>query len=161
VRRLVDDVLLVDEGDIEEAVLLLLEVEKTVVEGAGAVGLAALRVHRPRFLGRRVGLMLSGGNIDLPILSSIILRGLVRSGRLVRLRVAVPDVPGTLAEVSRLVGEANANIVEVRHQRAFTTLPVRSAEVELVVETRGLDHVREVVETLARAGYAPRSDREA
>jgi threonine dehydratase len=156
VRESVSDILLVEERDIEEAVLLLLEVEKTLVEGAGAVGLAALCRYRTRFAGRRVGLVLSGGNIDPMILSSIILRGLVRSGRLVRLRVDLSDVPGALAAVSRCLGEASANIVEVRHQRAFTTVPLRAAEVEFVLETRGLDHVREVVPALGRAGYQAR-----
>lgn len=156
VRALVDDVVLVGEAHLEEAVLLLLEVEKTVVEGAGAAGLAALLAHRARFAGRRVGVVLSGGNIDPAVLSSIILRGLVRTGRLVRLRVELPDVPGALADAARLIGDAGANIVEVVHQRAFATLPVRVAEVEFVLETRGADHVREVVAALAQGGLAPR-----
>jgi threonine dehydratase len=156
VRTLVDELVLVGEAALEEAVLLLLEVEKTVAEGAGAAALAALCTHRDRFAGRRVGVVLSGGNIDPTILSSIILRGLVRSRRLVRLRVELPDVPGALADVTRLIGDADANIVEVRHQRAFATVPVRAAEVEFVIETRGADHAREVVAALARGGLAPR-----
>jgi threonine dehydratase len=156
VRALVDDILLVEEDAIEEAVLLLLEVEKTVVEGAGAVGLAALRAHRPRFAGRRAGVVLSGGNIDPLVLSAIIQRGLVRSGRLARLRVDLRDVPSALAEVAARIGAAGANIVEVHHQRAFGTVPLKSAEVELVLETRGREHLREVVAALAEAGYAPR-----
>jgi threonine dehydratase len=156
VRALVDEIVLVGEAALEEAVLLLLEVEKTVAEGAGAAGLAALCAHRDRFVGRRVGVVLSGGNIDPTILSSIILRGLVRSRRLVRLRVELPDVPGALADAARLIGDADANIVEVRHQRAFATVPVRAAEVEFVIETRGADHAREVVEALTRGGLAPR-----
>jgi threonine dehydratase len=139
--------------DIERAVLLLLEVEKTVVEGAGAAGLAALLVHAGRFRGRRVGLVLSGGNIDLSVLPSIIQRGLVRSGRLVRLRVAVRDDPGALAEVTRCIGDAGANIVEVHHQRAFTQLSLKTAEVEFVLQTRGSTHVEELVVKLAGAGY--------
>jgi threonine dehydratase len=153
VRELVGEILLVDEREIEEAVLLLLEVEKTVVEGAGAAGLAAVVGARERFAGRRVGLVLSGGNIDMLILSSIIQRGLVRSGRLARLTVEMRDVPGALAEVSKCVADANANIIEVHHQRAFTNLPLQSALVELVLQTRGLDHVREVVEALRLAGH--------
>jgi threonine dehydratase len=156
VRALVDEIVLVGEPHLEQAVLLLLEVEKTVVEGAGAAGLAALLAHRERFAGRRVGIVLSGGNIDPAILSSIILRGLVRTGRLVRLRVELPDVPGALARVAGLIGDAGANIVEVRHQRAFATVAVRAAEVEFVIETRGADHAHAVVEALARAGLAPR-----
>jgi threonine dehydratase len=156
IRALVDAILVVEEDDIEEAVLLLLEVEKTVVEGAGAVGLAALGAHRDRFAGRRVGVVLSGGNIDATVLSAIILRGLVRSGRLVRLRVELPDTPGALAGAARLIGDADGNIVEVRHQRAFATVPVRAAEVEFVIETRGVDHARAIVEALARGGLAPR-----
>ena len=153
VRELVDEILLVDESEIEEAVLLLLEVEKTVVEGAGAAGLAALLKHHDIFAGRKVGLILSGGNIDLLILSSIIQRGLARSGRLVRLRVGVRDQPGSLAEVTRTIGEAGGNIVEVHHQRAFSNLPLQSAEVEFVLQTRGLAHLRQIVDSLQAAGY--------
>ena len=153
VRQLVDDILLVDEGDIEEAMLLLLEVEKTVVEGAGAVGLATVLKHSDRFAGKNVGLVLSGGNIDPLTLADIIQRGMVRTGRLTRLRVQMRDLPGSLAEVTRVLGEVNANIEEVHHQRAFTTLPVQSAEVEFVVETRDRDHVGEIIEALTRAGF--------
>jgi threonine dehydratase len=153
IRRLTDDMLLVEEGDIEEAVRLLLEVEKTVVEGAGAAGLAALLKYPGRFKDAEVGVVLSGGNIDMLILSSIIQRGLVRSGRLVRLRVATRDVPGSLAAVTRLIADAEANIVEIVHQRAFSQLPVQSAEVELVLQTRGLEHVHRIVGVLTEAGY--------
>jgi threonine dehydratase len=149
----VDDILLVDEAEIEEALLLLLEIEKTVVEGAGAAGLAALLAHGARFRGRKVGVVLSGGNIDLIVLSSIIQRGLVRSGRLARIRVEVPDVPGALAQVARILGEAEANIVEIHHERAFTVLSLKTVEVECVLHTRGLDHVREILGRLAAAGY--------
>lgn len=153
IKSLVDEILLVTEGDIEKAVLLLLEVEKSVSEGAGAAGLAALLADRERFQGRRVGLILSGGNIDLMDLSSIIQRGLVRSGRLVRVLVGIPDVPGTLAELTRIVGQRNANIIEVRHQRAFTNLAMRSTEVEFVLQTLGARHVREILNDLNEAGY--------
>lgn len=154
VKELVDEILVVDEGQIEKAVLLLLEVEKTVVEGAGAVGLAALIGNRERFEGRKVGLILSGGNIDLLTLSSIIQRGLVRSSRLVRLRVGIPDVPGALAEVTKILGQANANIIEIRHQRAFTNLSLRLAEVEIVIQTLGKEHVGHILQVLADAGMA-------
>jgi threonine dehydratase len=156
VRECVDEILQVDESDVEAAVLLLLEVEKTVVEGAGAVGLAAMMSNRDRFAGRKVGLILSGGNIDMLILSSIIQRGLVRSGRLVRLNVEVRDVPGALAEITRLLGAGDANIIEVKHQRAFTNLPLQSAEVEFVLQTRGLEHLKQVVGELSLAGYKVR-----
>lgn len=160
VRELVDDVLLVDEGDIEEAMLLLLEVEKTVVEGAGAVGLATVLKYRDRFAGKNVGLVLCGGNIDPLTLADIIQRGMVRTGRLARLRVQMPDLPGSLAEVTRVLGKVNANIEEVHHQRAFSTLPVQSTEVEFVVETRDRSHIREIVNALASAGFSvsPGSD---
>ncbi len=153
VEEFVDEIFVVEEGQIEKAVLLLLEVEKTVVEGAGAVGLTAVLENRARFEGRKVGLVLSGGNIDLLVLSSIIQRGLARSGRLVRLRVGIPDIPGTLAEISRIFGEVNANIIEVRHQRAFTNLSLRVAEVEFVIQALGTDHVREILEKLKKAEY--------
>jgi len=153
VREFVDEILLVDENEIEAAVLLLLEIEKTVVEGAGAVGLAALLANRERFKGRKVGLILSGGNIDLFILSSIIHRGLARSGRLVRLRVGIPDVPGALTEVTRLLGTVNANIIEISHQRAFTHLSLRLAEVEFVLQTLGRDHMRQILDIFTNAKY--------
>ena len=153
VRKLVNEILIVQEKQIEAAVLLLLEVEKTVVEGAGAVGLAALLSNRERFKGRKVGLILSGGNIDLLTLSSIIQRGLVRSSRLMRLRVGIPDVPGALAEVTRLLGETNTNIIDIRHQRAFTNLSLRVAEVEFVIQTLGQDHVGNILKTLTDAQY--------
>jgi threonine dehydratase len=156
VREHVSDVLLVDEGDIEQAIVLLLEIEKTVVEGAGAVGLACLLRHPQRFAGRKVGLVLSGGNIDPLMLSDIIERGMVRSGRLTRLQVELRDLPGSLAEVTACLAAANANIEEVHHQRAFTQLPVRTAEVDFVLETRGHEHVQQVIDALARAGFVAR-----
>jgi threonine dehydratase len=153
VQELVDHIVLVDEVDIEEALLLLLQKEKTVVEGAGAAVLAALLKNRDRFAKKKVGLILSGGNIDLMILSSIIKRGLVRTGRLIRLHVELRDIPGALAEVSKHIGDAGANIIEVHHQRTFTTLPLQSADVELVLQTRGRDHVEDIIDKLTNAGY--------
>jgi threonine dehydratase len=152
VRSLVEDVLLVDDGDIEQAIVMLLEIEKTVVEGAGAAALAALLRHGARFRGRTVGLVLSGGNIDPLVLSDIIERGMVRSGRLARLRVQLRDLPGALAKVTECLAEANANIQEVHHQRAFAHLPVLSAEVEFVLQTRGPEHVAEILAALERSG---------
>jgi threonine dehydratase len=153
VRSLAADVLLVDDGDIEEAIVMLLEIEKTVVEGAGAAGLAALLRHGARFRGRKIGVVLSGGNIDPLVLSDIIERGMARSGRLARLKVELRDLPGALAKVTACLAEANANIEEVHHQRAFTHLPVLSAEVEFVLQTRGPEHVAEIVAALGRAGF--------
>ena len=156
VRMLVSEVLLVDEGDIEQAIVLLLEIEKTVVEGAGAAGLACLLRHRERFAGRKVGLVLCGGNIDPLMLSDIIERGMVRSGRLTRLQVVLRDLPGSLAQVTACLAQANANIEEVHHQRAFTHQPVRSAEVDFVLETRGHEHVAQILEALGQAGFEAR-----
>jgi threonine dehydratase len=152
VRRLVTDVLLVSEGDIEQAIVMLLEIEKTVVEGAGGAGLAALLRHPARFTGRKVGLILCGGNIDPMVLADIIERGMVRAGRLARIRVHTRDVPGELARAATLIGQAGANIEEVAHQRAFTTLPVQNAELEFVLQTRGPAHIEEVLATLHAAG---------
>lgn len=153
ITKWVNEILLVDEDAIEAAALMLLEVEKTVAEGAGAVGLAALLHHRARFKGRKVGLVLSGGNIDLLTLSSIIHRGLVRSSCLVRLRVSVPDRPGALAEVTQLLGNAEANIVEIHHQRAFTNLSLSLVEIEFVLHTRGLEHVHQIRKALGDEKY--------
>ncbi len=152
VRELVDDLLLVDEGDIEQAVLMLLEIEKTLVEGAGAAGLAAMLRHGARFAGRKVGLVLSGGNIDPLLLAAIIERGMVRSGRLARIRVSARDVPGVLARITATVADAGANIEEVHHQRAFTLLAAQNVEIECVLQTRNQPHVEQVLERLRAQG---------
>jgi threonine dehydratase len=153
----VSEIMVVPEAEIERAVLLLLEIEKTVVEGAGAAGLAAL-LHSPeRFRGRTVGLILSGGNIDARLLSGIIMRGLVREGRLERIVVEIPDAPGNLARVAGIVGGAGANIVEVYHERAFTRMPVRSAALVIVMETRNRAHAQAILDSLAKAGYPARA----
>jgi threonine dehydratase len=153
IRACVSDVLLVSEDDIEQAILMLLEIEKTVVEGAGAVGLAALLKHRERFAGRKVGLILSGGNIEPLVLAEIIQRGMVRSGRLARLRLDLRDVPGALADVATLLGRLGANIDEIQHQRAFTSLSVERAQIEVVVHTRGAAHIGEILTSLRAHGY--------
>jgi threonine dehydratase len=153
IAREVSDLLLVDEGDIEQAVLMLLEIEKTLVEGAGAAGLAAMLRHPERFRGKRVGLVLSGGNIDPLLLAAIIERGMVRAGRLARLRVSSRDVPGMLAKITATVAEAGANIDEVHHQRAFTMLAAQNVEIELVLQTRGRPHLAAVLEALRQAGF--------
>ncbi len=146
IERLVDDIVLVSESDIEHAIVMLLEIEKTVVEGAGAAGLAALLAAKDRgdtrFVGRRIGLVLCGGNIDPLMLAGIVERGMVRAGRLARIRVDLRDLPGALARATALIANAGANIEEVHHQRAFTTLPVQSVEVDFVMQTRGHEHIR-------------------
>lgn len=153
VKKLVSDILLVREGELEDAVLMLLQIEKTVVEGAGACGLAALLKHPARFRNKRVGLVISGGNIDLLVLSSIIQRGLARSGQLVRMRVRTRDVPGELARISGLIGAAGGNIVEVHHQRAFSSHPLQTALVEFILQTRGSQHLSEIMEAMKTAGF--------
>lgn len=153
IRERVNDVLLVGEDDIEQAILMLLEIEKTVVEGAGGVGLAALMKYRERFAGRKVGLVLCGGNIEPLVLAEIIQRGMVKSGRLARLRLDIRDVPGALADVATLLGKLGANIDEVRHQRAFTSLSVERAEIEVVVQTRGVEHIAQILEAMRAQGY--------
>ncbi|MEN2987408.1 threonine ammonia-lyase [Tistrella sp. BH-R2-4] len=154
IAEMVDDMILVSEEAIEHAVQLFVEIEKTVVEGAGAVGLAALLdpAHRARFKDRTVGIVVSGGNIDTRILSSILLRGLVRDGKVMRLRVISYDRPGELALVARLVGDAGANILEVYHQRAFSHVPIKAVEIDLVVETRGPEHAAELIVALEKEG---------
>ncbi|RVT48124.1 threonine ammonia-lyase [Rubrivivax albus] len=153
VGALVDDLVLVDEGDIEQAIVMLLEIEKTLVEGAGAAGLAALVKDPKRFAGSRVGLVLCGGNIDPVVLQAIIGRGLVRAGRLARIRVAARDTPGVLAKITAVVAQAGANIEEVHHQRAFSMLSAQNVEVELVLQTRNREHVCAVLDAMRSAGF--------
>jgi threonine dehydratase len=155
-RALVDRVLAVDEVAIERAICLFLEVEKTVAEGAGAAGLAALLAHPQYFTGRKVGLVLCGGNIDTRLLASVLLRGLVRDGRIVRLRLMIGDLPGQLARVAGLIGKAGGNIVEVQHQRLFGGVVAKATELDVTVETRDRDHVRELVAALAGEGFKVR-----
>ncbi len=156
IREHVGEILVVDEVAIERAVLLYLEVEKTVVEGAGAVSLAALLAHPESFAGRCVGVIISGGNIDLFPLSRVIQRGLVRGGQLARMRLALEDRAGTLTAVTTCISGVDASIVEVHHQRDFTRLPLESVDVEFVLRTRGRDHLEEVVRSLRAAGFEPR-----
>jgi threonine dehydratase len=151
-RRLVDEVLLVEEEAIERAIVALVEIEKTVAEGAGAAGLAALLSEPRRFAGKRVGIPVCGGNIDSRLLSAVLMRGLVRDGRLVRLRVRMTDVSGSLAKVAALIGDAGGNIVEVQHQRVFGTASVKTPEVEFVVETRDREHTRAIAAHLGAHG---------
>jgi threonine dehydratase len=153
IRSLVDDMLLVGEGDIEQAIVMLLEIEKTLVEGAGAAGLAAVLKYPELFKGHKVGLVLCGGNIDPLLLSSIIERGMVRAGRLARIRIGARDVPGSLARITAVVSEAGANINEVQHQRAFTLLAAQNVDIELVIQARGHEHVAQVLAALKAQGF--------
>jgi len=152
VRRLVEEVLVVKEETIERAVVALLEIEKTVAEGAGAAALAALLEHPERFAGKRVGLPVSGGNIDSRVLASVLMRGLVRDSRLVRLRVTMPDISGSLARVAALIAEAGGNVVEVQHQRVFGTFSARSTEIEFLVEMRDRGHAEQLLKKLRDNG---------
>ena len=153
IQSQVNDLMLVDEGDIEQAIVMLLEVEKTLVEGAGAASLAALLKDPARFKGHKVGLVLCGGNIDPLLLQAIIGHGMVRAGRLARIRVNARDNPGVLAHITAVVGEAGANIDEVHHQRAFSSLSAQYVEIELVLQTRNPEHVQEVLKSLRSAGF--------
>lgn len=156
VERLVSDILLVDEASLEAAVQAFLEEQRIVAEGAGASPLAALTADPDRFRGRKVGLVISGGNIDSRLLASILMRGLVREGRLVRLRIEISDAPGALARIAGIIGDAGGNIVEVYHQRLFYDIPVKEAEVDVVVETLDSRQVCHIVDLLAEAGFPVR-----
>ena len=152
IRSLVGEVLVVREETIERAVVALIEIEKTVAEGAGAAALAALLEHPAHFAGKRVGLPISGGNIDSRVLASVLMRGLVRDARLVRLRVTVPDISGSLAKVAALIAQGGGNIVEVQHQRVFGTASVKSTEIEFLIETRDRSHTDAVIAALEKDG---------
>ena len=152
VKELVDEIVTVTDTSVEQGINLLLDIEKTVVEGAGAAGIAALVEHPDLLRDRHVGVVLSGGNVDPRLLASVIMRGLVRSGRLTRLHIEIPDVPGTLGLVTTTVGEAGGNIVEIVHQRMFLDVSARSAELEVVVETIDHHHVERVIAALGDAG---------
>lgn len=153
-RRLVDDVVLVDEGSLERAVSLLLQIEKTVVEGAGAAGLAAVLAHPGRFKGRKIGIPLTGGNIDTRLLANVLLRDLARSGRLARLRLVLQDRPGALFNVIREFDRHNVNILEVYHQRIFTHLPAKGLTADIECEARDREQLEALVESLREKGYA-------
>ncbi len=156
VARLVDDLLLVAESSIEAAVQSLVTDAHVVVEGAGAVPLAAVRENRERFAGRRVGLVACGSNIDPRILSSILLRGMSRAGHLASLRISIPDQAGVLGRVAQVIGSVGGNIVETYHQRMFAHVPVKRAELDVVVETRDSGHAEQIVEQLRDAGFPTR-----
>lgn len=153
VRQLVDDVVLVSERDLEQSVSMLLQIEKTVAEGAGAAGLAALLAHPERFRGRNVGVILTGGNIDPRLLANVLLRDLARSGRLARLRIRLQDRPGALFNVARIFDEQQVNIIEISHQRIFTTLPAKGLITDIECETRDRAHLQRLVDALSAHGY--------
>jgi threonine dehydratase len=153
IRRIVDDILLVSEPQLETAVSLLLQIEKTVVEGAGAAGLAAVMAHPEKFKGKNVGIVLCGGNIDTRLLANVLLRDLARSGRLARLRVTLQDRPGALYKVMRLFNEHNVNIIEIYHQRIFTTLPAKGLITDIECEARDAEQLQGLVDGLKAAGY--------
>jgi threonine dehydratase len=153
VKALVSEIRLVDEILLEDAVEVLLDRQKLVVEGAGAAGVAAVLAAPERFLDRRVGIVITGGNMDSRLLASILMRGLVREGRLVRLRCELPDVPGALSRLSGVVGKHAGNIVEVHHQRLFHDTSVKRAELDVVVETQNRRHVEVLIAALVAAGF--------
>ena len=153
IAELVDDVLLVPEAALEHAVALLLQIEKTVVEGAGAAGLAAILSNPDKFRGKTVGLVLSGGNIDTRLLANVLLRDLARSGRLARLQIVLQDRPGALFKVMREFNEHNVNIIEIYHQRIFTTLPAKGLTAEIECEARDGEQIDRLVNSLRDKGY--------
>jgi threonine dehydratase len=153
IEKLVDDVIIVDDELIEEAINTLLTIEKTVAEGAGAAALAAVMSAPERFAGLRCAVMLCGANIDTRILASVLMRRLVRKGRIVRYRIKISDLPGTLAEVSAKVGQLGGNILEVSHQRMFGSIPVKDADLYLTVETRDHKQSEQILAALLELGY--------
>ena len=154
IAELVDEILLVDEGALEHAVALLLQIEKTVVEGAGAAGLAAVLSNPDKFAGKRVGLVLCGGNIDTRLLANVLLRDQVRSGRMARLRIALQDRPGALYAVMGEFAEHNVNIIEIHHQRVFTSLPAKGLFTDIECEARDADQIAGLVSALRTKGYS-------
>ena len=156
IGRLVEDILLVGESDIENAISLLISIEKTVAEGAGAAGLAAVLTHPERFRGRKVGIVICGGNIDTRLLGIVLQRQLVREQRLVTLRFEITDLPGTLGRIAGLIGEAGANIIDVTHHRLVLDVPAKAADLDFTIETRDADHTAAVEAALHAAGLMPR-----
>jgi len=156
VKALVDDIVLVSEAELERAVSLLLTIEKTVAEGAGAAGLAALVANALPYRGKNIGLVISGGNIDTRLLANVLLRELAREGRLARLRIRLKDRPGELFHVTQIFHEHQVNIVDVSHQRVFTKLPAKGTYADIEVETRDREHLDQVMATLRARGYDAR-----
>ena len=155
VRELVAEIVLVDEAHLERAVNAFTTLQKTVAEGAGAAGLAALFAKPARFRGKKIGLILSGGNIDPRILASITVRELERESRIVSFRLAIPDRPGVLGQIATRLGELGANILEVDHRRLFLDVPAKGAKLDVTVETRDAAHADEIFVVLKAEGYQP------
>jgi threonine dehydratase len=155
IRELVSDVILVDEAELERAVNAYLTLQKTMAEGAGAAGLAAMLAKPARFKARKVGLVLCGGNIDPRVLASIMVRELERENRIVSFRLTIPDQPGVLGIIATRIGELRANILEVDHRRLFLDVPAKGAKLDVTIETRDGAHADEIMKTLTADGYAP------
>jgi threonine dehydratase len=155
VRELVSEVVLVDEEHIERAVNAYLTLQKTMAEGAGAVGLAAMLQQPERFRGRKVGLILCGGNIDPRLLSSIMVRALERESRIVSFRLTIPDRPGVLGQIATRLGQLGANILEVEHRRLFLDVPAKGAKLDVTLETRDRAHAEQILAVLRAEGYQP------
>jgi len=153
VKELVSDIFVVDENDIEHALSMILEIEKTLIEGAAAAGFAALLEHLPQFKDRKVGIVMSGGNIDMRLLSNVILRELTRGGRIIHLELQIEDRPGQLARISAIIADAGGNVLEVSHNRMMAGIPAKSATLGLVVEARDAEHAQEIRDGLAAAGF--------
>jgi threonine dehydratase len=156
ISRSVSDLLLVSEDALERAVQMMAERQKVIAEGAGAAGLAALITHGAKFKGKRVGLVVCGGNIDSRMLAQVLMRGLVRDGRVVTLRIEISDTPGVLGKLALLVGQSGGNIIEIHHQRMFDDLPVKRADVDAVIETRNPEHYRDIIASLEKDGFPTR-----
>lgn len=150
---LVEEVVTVSEARMEQAIYLMLTIEKSLVEGAGAAGLAALLAFPERFQGQKVGLVLCGGNIDPRLLTSVIMRELMRDGRIFRLQIEIPDTPGQLAVVTRVIGDAGGSVIEVAHQRLQLDISAKNTTLEVMVETRDRGHIDEVKDALTSAGF--------
>jgi threonine dehydratase len=156
IERLVEDIAVIPEVSIETAITRLVEEQKIVAEGAGAAGVAAILNEPERFAGRKVATVICGGNIDIRLLSSVLARGLVRDGRMVRLRIGIVDQPGVLAKIADVIGRSSANIIEVYHQRLFYDVPAKRADVDVVLETRSAEHVKEIIASLEEHGFPTR-----
>jgi threonine dehydratase len=154
IAELVDDILLVSEAELEKAVSLLLQIEKTVVEGAGAAGLAAIMAHKERFSGKKIGLVLCGGNIDTRLLANVLLRDLAREGRLARLRITLQDRPGALYKVMHEFDAHSVNILEIYHQRIFTDLPAKGLVTDIECEARDRQQLEKLIAALRAKGYS-------
>lgn len=152
-QELVDDILLVSEDALEEAVCMLMTIEKTVPEGAGAAPLAAINSYPEIFRGKKVGMIISGGNIDPRLLASLLMRGLVREGRITRLRIELLDVPGALATITKIIGDLGGNIIDVSHHRLFTELPAKETYSNVTLETRDRENLLDILDDLRKSGF--------